>query len=149
MLATFVCFTLNQQQKKPVVIMLSAHSRSKVFLRPDDFGDLKHVKRKLDLPIVFVMAGNERLRQIASRNGFPAYVSIDALVDSLSQGHLSLSHQRTLARKTIPLSSPVPEQFISDLKTIPLAPTPPAFQQSIPKTDPPAQSVPQSISSPH
>ena len=136
------------EQKKPVVIMLPAHSRSKVFLRPDDFGDLKHVKRKLDLPIVFVMAGNERLRQIASRNGFPAYASIDALADSLSQGHLSLSRQRTLARKTIPLSSPAPEQFISDLKAIPLAPTPPSFQQSIPKTEPAAQSVPKSVSSP-
>src|SRR5713101_4904333 len=121
-------------QKKPVVIMLPVQSRSKVFQRPDDFGDLKHVKRKLDLPIIFVIPGNERLRQLASRNGFPAYVSIDALADSVAQGHLSLSRQRTLTRKTIPLSPPVPEQGIAARRTVPLAPTPPAFLQTLPQT---------------
>jgi hypothetical protein len=141
-------------QKKPVVIMLPVQSRSTIerslFQRPDDFGDLKHVKRKLDLPIIFVIPGNERLRQLASRNGFPAYISIDALSDSLAQGHLSLSRQRTLTRKTTPLSSPpVPEQGIAARRTIPLAPTPPSFQQSAAPT-PPAllQTIPKTTSSP-
>ena len=75
---------LISEQKKPVVIMLPAQSRLKVFQHPDDYGDLKHVKRQLDLPIVFVVSGNEHLRQLAWRNGFPAYISIDAL-DSSSE----------------------------------------------------------------
>src|SRR5215469_18790158 len=149
-------------QKKPVVLMLPAQSRSTVFQRPDDLGDLKYVKRKLDLPIIFVIPGNERLRQLAARNGFPAYISIDALADSLAQGHLSLSRQRTLTRKTTPLSPPVPEQGMAARRTVPLAPTPaspqpsplrgegwggaaptaPALLQTIPKTTSPPQHAP-------
>ena len=117
-------------QKKPVVIMLPAQARLKVFLRPDDFGDLKHVKRQLDLPIIFIIPGNEHLRQLASRNGFPSYISIDALAESLAQGQLSLSRQRTLARKTTPLSPP--EHGFSARRTVPLAPTP--VKQSPPRT---------------
>lgn len=122
-------------QKKPVVIMLPAQSRLKVFQHPDDYGDLKHVKRQLDLPIVFVVSGNEHMRQLAWRNGFPAYISIDALADSLSKGQLALSRQRTLARKTVPLSPSTPgtERSFSSRRTIPLAPIPPLEQQSIPK----------------
>jgi hypothetical protein len=91
-------------QHKPVVLMLPVQSRLKVFQHPDDFNDLKQVKRQLDLPLVFVTSGNELLRKLAWRNGFPAYVSIDELADSLSTGHLALSRQRTLARKTVPLN---------------------------------------------
>ena len=123
------------EQKKPVVIMLPAQSRLKVFQHPDDYGDLKHVKRQLDLPIVFVVSGNEHMRQLAWRNGFPAYISIDALADSLSKGQLALSRQRTLARKTVPLSPSTSgtERSFSSRRTIPLAPIPPLEQQSIPK----------------
>src|SRR5436305_5858896 len=84
-------------QKKPVVILLPVHARTGMFQRPEDFSDLKHVKRQLDVPIIFVISGNKRLRQLASRNGFPAYVSIDTLSEALSQGKLSLSRQRTPA----------------------------------------------------
>ena len=123
------------EQKKPVVIMLPAQSRLKVFQHPDDYGDLKHVKRQLDLPIVFVVSGNEHMRQLAWRNGFPAYISIDALADSLSKGQLALSRQRTLARKTVPLSLSTPgtERSFSPRRTVPLAPMPPSEQQSVPK----------------
>jgi hypothetical protein len=123
------------EQKKPVVIMLPAQSRLKVFQHPDDYGDLKHVKRQLDLPIVFVVSGNEHLRQLAWRNGFPAYASIDALADSLSKGQLALSRQRTLTRKTVPLSPSTlgTERSFSSMGTAPLAPTPPLEQQSVPK----------------
>jgi hypothetical protein len=123
------------KQKKPVVIMLPAQSRLKVFQHPDDYSDLKHVKRQLDLPIVFVVSGNEHMRQLAWRNGFPAYISIDALADSLSKGQLALSRQRTLARKTVPLSLSTPgtERSFSPRRTVPLAPMPPLEQQSVPK----------------
>jgi hypothetical protein len=123
------------EQKKPVVIMLPVQSRLKVFQHPDDFGDLKHVKRKLDLPVAFVVSGNEHLRKLAWRNGFPAYISIDALADSLSKGHLALSRQRTLARKTVPLNptSPAIERSVSPRRTVPLDPIPPLVQQSAPE----------------
>ena len=123
------------EQKKPVVIMLPAQSRLKVFQHPDDYGDLKHVKRQLDLPIVFVVSGNEHLRQLAWRNGFPAYISIDALADSLTKGQLALSRQRTLARKTVPLKPPTSanERNVSTRRTVPLAPTPPPVEQISPK----------------
>ena len=123
------------EQKKPVVIMLPAQSRLKVFQHPDDYGDLKHVKRQLDLPIVFVVSGNEHLRQLAWRNGFPAYISIDALADSLTKGQLALSRQRTLARKTVPLKPPTSanERNVSTRRTGPLAPTLPPVEQISPK----------------
>jgi hypothetical protein len=123
------------EQKKPVVLMLPVQSRLKVFQHPDDFNDLKQVKRQLDLPIVFVASGNELLRKLAWRNGFPAYVSIDALADSLSTGHLALSRQCTLARKTVPLnpSTPETEQGIPTSRTVPLEPITPLVQQSAPK----------------
>jgi hypothetical protein len=123
------------EQKKPVVIMLPTQTRLKVFQHPDDYGELKHVKRQLDLPIVFVMSRNEHLRQLAGRNGFPAYVSIDALADALSKGHLALSRQRTLARKTVPLKAPTlaNEPDATTRRTIPLAPITPLAQQGDPK----------------
>jgi hypothetical protein len=123
------------EQKNPVVLMLPVQSRLKVFQHPDDFNDLKQVKRQLDLPIVFVISGNDLLRKLAWRNGFPAYVSIDALADSLSKGHLALSRQRTLARKTIPLTPPTPEteHDVSTRRTGPLESTPSLVQQSAPK----------------
>ena len=123
------------EQKKPVVIMLPAQSRLKVFQHPDDYGDLKHVKRQLDLPIVFVVSGNEHLRQLAWRNGFPAYISIDALADSLTKGQLTLSRQRTLVRKTVPLKPPTSanERNVSTRRTVPLAPIPPLVEEISPK----------------
>lgn len=106
-------------QKKPVVIMLPVQTRSRMFQRPEDFNELKHVKRQHSVVIIFVITGNELLRQLAARIGFPAYASIDGLSEALLQGQLSLSRQRTLARTT-PLASPGP--VISTRKTVPLMP---------------------------
>ena len=132
------------EQKKPVVIMLPVKSRLKVFQHPDDFSDLKQVKRRLDLTVVFVISGNELLRKLAWRNGFPAYASIDALADTIAKGQLALSHQRTLARKTVPLGpfTPETERNISSRSTAPLWPIPSTVQQSAPKTVPPPQPPP-------
>ncbi|HEX6485036.1 MAG TPA: hypothetical protein VF043_39840 [Ktedonobacteraceae bacterium] len=90
-------------QKKPVVLMLPEQFRPRIFQRPEDFADLKYLKRQLDIPIIFVIAGNEHLRQLATRYGFPAYTSIEALSRALTLGQVSVSRQRTLA-KTGPLS---------------------------------------------
>ena len=79
-------FELLCEQDKPVVIVLLwsvAQTRARVFQRPEDFSDLKHLKRQLDLTIFFVITGNDYLRQWAARNGFPTYSSIDTLGEAL------------------------------------------------------------------
>jgi hypothetical protein len=101
-------------QKKPVVIMLAGQAR--VFQRPEDFSALKHVKRQLDVPIVFVIPGSERMTQMASRNGFPVYLSMDALADALAMGNLA--RQRSAIRATAPLAS----SAHTTKKTVPLPP---------------------------
>src|SRR5579885_2530871 len=99
------------EQQKPVVIMLAEHTR--VFQRPEDFTTLKHVKRQLDKPVVFVIPDSERMTQMAARNGFPVYASMDTLSDALMVGQLS--RQRVLTRTTAPLAP--------GLNTAPIAPT--------------------------
>src|ERR1051326_8713282 len=97
--------TLTDQQK-PVVIMLGEHTR--LFQRPEDFTDLKHARRQLDLSIIFIIAGSERLTQLASRNGFPVYASMDALAQALTIGlQLKQAGPRSRVRNTMPLTSSV------------------------------------------
>ncbi len=89
------------EQKKPIVIMLAEQTR--VFQRPEDFTELKHIRRHLDVPVLFVSPGSERLVHLAGRNGFPVYLSMDALVNALRMGQVG--RQRGVVRKTIPLGS--------------------------------------------
>lgn len=76
------------EQQKPVVLMLSqvGQPRSRLFQRPEDFSDLKYVRRQSGVSVVFVTAGSERLAQMAARYGFPAYPSIDDFADFLANG---------------------------------------------------------------
>jgi hypothetical protein len=83
-----------QGMQKPVVIMLAEQSRA--FQRPEDFSTLKHAKRQLDLPIVFVMPAGGNLAQLAARQGFPVYLSMDDLAAALTAGQLS--RHRTISR---------------------------------------------------
>lgn len=84
-------FTTIGEQHKPVVLMLSlaGQPRSRLFQRPEDFSDLKHVRRQSGVSIVFLTAGSERLAQMAARYGFPAYPSIDDFADFLAHGRRS------------------------------------------------------------
>lgn len=132
-------FELVSEQKKPVVILLSppsgAQSKPRVFQRPEDFSDLKHLRRQHDLTLFFVITGNEYLRQLAARNGFATYVSIDALGEALEEGHSSLTRQRANAKNAPTIASPIsplpamsptltakPAVNISVRRTVPLAP---------------------------
>jgi hypothetical protein len=135
-------FALLGEQNKPVVILLSpsgSQTRARVFQRPEDFSDLKHMRRQSNLTLFFVITGNEYLRQLATRNGFPTYSSIDALGEALEEGRLSLTHQRVMAKNApalvpgysmppSPRLSPAlaakPAFNISAKKTVPLAPAP-------------------------
>lgn len=90
-----------QEQKKPIVLMLAEQAR--VFQRPEDFAELKHIRRHLDMPILFVASGSERLVHLAGRHGFPVYLSMDALMNALKVGQIG--KQRGVVRKTIPLGS--------------------------------------------
>ncbi len=119
-------------QKKPVVILLADQAR--LFHSPEDFNDLKHVKRRLDVPILFVIPESEHLTSLAARHGFPVYASMDALADALMVGSairqrrptasLSSASTSDLAapyRKTQPLPPHPPEQERQRSRTLPLA----------------------------
>src|SRR6185312_3011785 len=71
-------------QKKPVIIVLPENA-SKVFQRPEDFGELKHIKRYLGTPITLVIMGSDRLKRWARRQGLSVYSSREALDKSLAQ----------------------------------------------------------------
>lgn len=117
-------FQVIAAQKKPVVILLE--EQTQVFQRPDDFSALKHVKRQLDLPIVFVIPNSTHCAQMAARNGFPVYLSIDALADALTAGHMTRQRKTSAltgmgeqkSRKTVPLTSG--EYAPIQRKTVPL-----------------------------
>src|SRR5579863_6412260 len=124
-------FALVREQSKPVVILLQptgAQTRARVFQRPEDFSDLKHLRRQRDLTIFFVIAGNDYLRQLAARNGFPTYTSIDALGEALEEGRSSLAHSRAMAKNSPALVEPV-------------SPTPPSIRLSPAVMAKPAPSV--------
>jgi hypothetical protein len=75
-------------QKKPVVLLLpqvAGQPRSRLFQRPEDFSDLKHVRRQTGVPIIFLTASSELLAQMAARHGFPSYPSVDAFASMLAQ----------------------------------------------------------------
>ncbi|HEY0752407.1 MAG TPA: hypothetical protein VGD98_00390 [Ktedonobacteraceae bacterium] len=82
-------FALIGEQQKPVVLILplAGQPRARLFQRPEDFSDLKHVRRQNGVSIVFVTTGSERLAQMATRYGFPAYSSIDDFANFLAHGY--------------------------------------------------------------
>ena len=83
-------------QSKPVVLMLllePGQSRPRLFQRPEDFSDLKHVRRQTGTSVIFLTSGSEHLAQMAARYGFPAYPSIDAFANFLAHGRHSASEE--------------------------------------------------------
>ncbi|HEV2660509.1 MAG TPA: hypothetical protein VGU68_07880, partial [Ktedonobacteraceae bacterium] len=116
-------FRVISEQKKPIVIMLMGRGQrsepqgerpeTRVFQRPEDFAELKHLRRHLGVPVLFVISGSESLIQLAGRHGFPVYRSMDTLADAIASGQ----RQRGVSRRTVPLS-PLPES--SPRRTIPL-----------------------------
>jgi hypothetical protein len=87
-------------QKKPVVIIQAAQAG--VLQKPDDFTLLKYVKRQADVPIIFILPHGSQQAQLAARNGFPVYQSMDALLDALSVGQVA--HMRP-SRPSRPLDT--------------------------------------------
>ena len=82
-------FAVISAQKKPVVLLLpqaAGQPRSRLFQRPEDFSDLKHVRRQTGVPIIFLTASSELLAQMAARHGFPSYPSIDVFAEVLTHG---------------------------------------------------------------
>lgn len=115
-------------QKKPVVILLAEQARA--FQRPEDFTMLKHLRRQLDVSIVFVIPHAGHLVQLAGRNGFPVYLSMDALAEALASGQAVRS--RSLARTA--RSSDTGEHLSGPKKTVPLSETIAAVPVSPKKT---------------
>jgi hypothetical protein len=108
-------------QKKPLVLMLAEQSCA--FQRPEDFSALKHIKRQYSLTIIFVFGHSNHLKQLATKNGFPVYSSMDKLADAISAGQMA--RQRALARPTLPLDGQIPRR-----NTIPLPLQDPATEQA-------------------
>jgi hypothetical protein len=120
-------------QKKPVVILLAEHSRA--FQRPEDFATLKHIKRQADVSIVFVIPHGGHLVQLATRNGFPVYLSMDALAEALAAGRVartrslnrpsgssdSLDRGDFVPKRTVPLPETLTAPAVSPRKTRKLA----------------------------
>ena len=92
-------------QNKPVVLMLADQIR--VLQRPEDFAELKHIKRQLSFPIAFVATTkSDRLLQLAGRNGFPVYPSLHTFTDALAKGQITRHLGNDMSRpprQTIPL----------------------------------------------
>ena len=81
-------------QQKHIVLMLA--EQAQLFQRSQEFVALKHIKRQLDVSIFFVIVRGERVTQLAQRNGFPVYSSMDALNEAWVAGHPAC--QRVLMR---------------------------------------------------
>lgn len=105
-------FSAISEQKKPVVIMLM--EQGQVFQRPEDFTSLKLLKRRFDLSIVFVIPAGGQFAQLAARNGFPVYLSMDALANALSFGQLTRS-------RPLRSTEPIQPQKSSDTQGLPLS----------------------------
>ncbi|GCE31126.1 hypothetical protein KDA_66100 [Dictyobacter alpinus] len=108
--------------KKPVVLLLAEQAR--IFQRPDDFTTLKHIKRQYELTIVFVISHSGQIAQLAAKNGFPVYQSMDQLAHAVSSGQLV--RQRALTRPTVPLDT---ARATPTIPTRPLPPQPMQVQQ--------------------
>ena len=123
-------------QHKPVVLMLAEESRQ--FQHSEEFVALKNLKRQLNVAIFFVIASGERLTQLAERNGFPVYKSMDALNDALMMEYPARQHVLPRAsgetasalyhapRKTVPLT-PL-EEIVAHMETMPLPTVSPSLQ---------------------
>ncbi|HET8913836.1 MAG TPA: hypothetical protein VFN23_20355 [Ktedonobacteraceae bacterium] len=120
------------EQKKPIVIVLP--EKTKAFQRPEDFSDLKYLKRQLDTSISFVIPYSEYLALLASRQGFPVYTSTESFTKALAQGHIVTPSRSS--RITVPLSpmAPVGRTFSSPLPPLETftPPPPPKKKKSFP-----------------
>src|SRR5258708_5743744 len=82
-------FEMIALQNKTVILMLplvAGQFRTRLFQRPEDFSDLKHLKRQTGVSVIFLTSGSELLAQMATRYGFSAYPSIDAFAEVLARG---------------------------------------------------------------
>ena len=152
-------------QHKSVVLMLAEESR--LFQRSEEFVALKNLKRQLNVAIFFVIASGKRLTQLAERNGFPVYKSMDALSDALMMEYPARQHVLLRAsgeptpalyhapRKTVPLT-PL-EEIVAHMETMPLPTVSPSLQpirSSTPRpiasqvTQPIMSAIPQPTASP-
>ncbi|GCF06946.1 hypothetical protein [Dictyobacter arantiisoli] len=87
-------FPILSGQQKPVVLMLADGARA--IQRPDDFTALKHLKRQYNLTLIFVIEHSAQLKQLAIKNGFPVYESMEQLIDAVRGGQAA--RQRSLNR---------------------------------------------------
>lgn len=126
-------------QPKHIVLMLA--EQAQLFRRPEEYVALKHLKRQQQKPISFVIARDERVTQLARRNGFPVYRSMHALSEALRMGLTpGASFPMPTVRKTVPLQPPMPEPAYTPRKTVPLLSVEPVITEE--QTGPVARTRP-------
>ena len=108
-------------QPKHIVLMLAEQAR--LFHRPEEYVALRHVKRQQQKTISFVIARDERVTQLARRNGFPVYRSMDALNKAVAMGLTPAAPPIPAARRTVSLQPP--ESSYAPRRTVPLLPMEP------------------------
>jgi hypothetical protein len=125
-------------QQKHIVLMPA--EQAQLFQRSQEFVALKHIKRQLDVSIFFVIVRGERVTQLAQRNGFPVYSSMDALNQAWVARHpacqrVLMRASEELAPAPVAISSRTPretvplkplEQDIADMPTRPIVEVPPS-----------------------
>lgn len=114
---------LVSRQSKPVVVVLPENT---AFRRPGDLLELKRMTSQRRTPVVLVIAGNERLRSWARRQGFSVFSSMETCAHALARtriteplyasGPLKLSEvavQRSTPRNTEPIVSTYTKRTVS------------------------------------
>ncbi len=88
-------FPVIVEQRKPTVLMLAHHTR--LFQRSEDFTLLKRVRPQREPKLIFVVPQGGRVAQLASKHGFPVYLSMEHLIDAI--GADQLAYQRLPVRQ--------------------------------------------------
>src|SRR5215469_15601283 len=74
---------------KRAQIVLVLPSKNKAFQRPEDFDDLKMLRRKLQAELIFVTPAGPGPAEFARQRRFAVFSSIDSFVHSLSNSSTS------------------------------------------------------------
>ena len=69
--------------RKQIAIVLPENQQNKAFQRPQDFDDLKTVRRKLRAEFIFVTPAGPGLAEFARQRHFSVYSSLESYTDAL------------------------------------------------------------------
>src|SRR5260370_18569910 len=99
--------------RKQIAIVLPENQQNKAFQRPQDFDDLKTVRRKQHAELIFVIPVDLGLAEFARQRRFSVYSSLESYTDALRAEPLPAETRKKrkkgrlfgLGKKTVPLAS--------------------------------------------